>query len=361
MAAEQFVNSGYTTLNGAITAIVTSITVNSVPATVSALASGQIRAAFGDYTNELVIIQLPISGTTFNVTRGAEGTTVAAHGDLCPIIFQLTAGQCNQFAQVQNQLGGTGQAPIVTGITETSGPTQLPIGPIANSQLLQRIGNEIAGVSASNLNASAIATLQQLLFAVLTKNQVPFAQQLVYGPTTPFLKNLIALLTPKQTLNNFVGPILPSSSYASSSSGLIFPNFYAGGGGNNAPHDFGLGVAASLSADSTWELRFMLPPVIPPGSPKLRMLALANATTGIAKYTVSDAVISSGSSPSAATLVAENQQTVTWTQADVYNLSLSPLSSGMVANGVLVVALKFQTSGWTLAQVSTWIPSLIWS
>jgi hypothetical protein len=30
------------------------------------------------------------------------------------------------------------------------------------------------------------------------------------------------------------------------------------------------------------------------------------------------------------------------------------------ANDMIVVALTFNTTGWTLAQVSTWIPTIIW-
>ena len=57
-----------------------------------------------------------------------------------------------------------------------------------------------------------------------------------------------------------------------------FPNFYSGAGGNAAPVEEGLGVAASLAGDSTWQLRFQLPESIPSGTAKLRLRALANAT-----------------------------------------------------------------------------------
>jgi hypothetical protein len=158
------------------------------------------------------------------------------------------------------------------------------------------------------------------------------------------------------------GPIYPSSAYPADSSGRLFPNFYSGGGGNASPHDEGLGVKASLDADAVWELRFPMPPSIPSGTLKLRLLALANATSGRALATVKDANVSAGASPSAASLTSETQASLTWAagDADKYKESKVTLSSSPAGNDVLVVALTFNTSGWTLAQVSTWLASILW-
>lgn len=158
------------------------------------------------------------------------------------------------------------------------------------------------------------------------------------------------------------GPIYPLPPYPADTAGRLFPNIYSGGGGNAAPHDRGLGVKASLDADATWELRFQCPPVIPAGTFKLRLLALANATSGVAKVTVKDGRCPAGSSPSAATLTSETQTTVTWSTGnnDEYMESKIALTTVPQANDIIVIALDFNTSGWTLAQISTWIPSLIW-
>jgi hypothetical protein len=158
------------------------------------------------------------------------------------------------------------------------------------------------------------------------------------------------------------GPILPSSVYYADTAGRLFPNFYAGGGGNAAAHEEGHGVKASLDADATIELRFALPPTIPGGTLKLRSLALANATSGAAKLTVSDAAVATGASPSAATLSAESQTTHTWAAggADKYNEQKVTLTAAPSGNDTLVVAVKMQTTGWTLAQVATFIFSIIW-
>jgi hypothetical protein len=157
------------------------------------------------------------------------------------------------------------------------------------------------------------------------------------------------------------GPIFPHSVYLGGAAGNLFPNFYAGGGGNAAPHDEGIGVAASLAADATAELRFAIPPTVPTGALKLRMLALANATSGVAKVTVADQHIAAGTSPSAAALTSETQQTLTWGtgQNDKYQEVKLALSATPAGNDVLVVAVTFNTTGFTLAAVSTWIFSLI--
>ena len=158
------------------------------------------------------------------------------------------------------------------------------------------------------------------------------------------------------------GPIFPTSAFPNDTSGRIFANFYAGGGGNASSHDEGLGVMASLSADATWELRFAMPPAIPTGTFKLRLLALANATSGVAKLTVKDGRCPAGSSPSAASLTSETQTTVTWSTGnnDQYLETKVTLTTTPQANDMIIVGLTFQTTSWTLAQVSTWIASIIW-
>lgn len=159
------------------------------------------------------------------------------------------------------------------------------------------------------------------------------------------------------------GPISPISAYPADTSGRLFPFFYSGAGGNASPHDEGLGVKASLDADATWELRFPMPPVIPSGTLKLRILSLANSNSNAAKFTVSDGLCAAGSSPSAASLTSESQSTVTWSSgdADKYKETKVTLTGASPAgNEMLVVAIKFQTSGWTLAQPMCNIVTVIW-
>jgi hypothetical protein len=161
------------------------------------------------------------------------------------------------------------------------------------------------------------------------------------------------------------GPITPSSVYLGAGGGNLFPNFYTGAGGNAAPTDEGVGVAASLSADEVIMLRFPMPPTIPTGTLKLRTLMLANATSGTIKYTVSDANVAAAASPSAATLTGETQSSATWTgsagsTADDYIEIKTTLTSAPNGNDMLVVAVTVNHTSWTLAQVLTMIFTIIW-
>lgn len=167
------------------------------------------------------------------------------------------------------------------------------------------------------------------------------------------------------------GPIFPHSVYLGGASGRLFPNFYAGGGGNASAHDEGIGVIASLSggAPATAELRFQIPPSVPTGTMKLNIFSLANATTGGGVLNVSAACVNASSSPSAATLVSQATASVQWNtgNADQYiNTKITFATITPQLNQVLVVALNFQSGGgtnneaWTLAQTSTWITPLIW-
>jgi len=157
------------------------------------------------------------------------------------------------------------------------------------------------------------------------------------------------------------GPIFPNSAYPVTS-GRVFPNFHVGAGANSK-HDEGLGVEASVGADSTWRLRFQMPPSLPSGTCKLRLLALANATSGAAKVNPKWVSVAVEEDPSAATLNAEGTGTITWAASDddqYKELKITLDADTVVASEIVVMDLVFETTSWTLAQVSTWIASIIW-
>lgn len=156
------------------------------------------------------------------------------------------------------------------------------------------------------------------------------------------------------------GPIFPHSAYPVSSN--VFPNIHVGDGANSK-HDEGLGVVASLAADAIWRLRFQMPPTLPTGTCKLRMLGIANATSGAAKINPKWASVAVEESPSGATLQAETTQTVTWAAGDndqYKSLVVTLDADTPVASEEIVMDLTFETTSWTLAQISTWIVSIIW-
>lgn len=172
------------------------------------------------------------------------------------------------------------------------------------------------------------------------------------------------------------GPIFPRSAYPVTAA-KVFPYIYIGAGANSK-HEEVMGVMASVDADSTWRLRFQLPPSLPSGTGKLRLRALANATSGVSRVNPKWASVAVGEDASSATLQAEGTtpdaragaagtpaagDTLVWGTGDadqyveaVWNLNADTL----VAGEEVVMDLVFETSSWTLAQVSGWIASIIW-
>lgn len=154
----------------------------------------------------------------------------------------------------------------------------------------------------------------------------------------------------------------PHSIYHQDTAGRTGYGVYSGAGGNNASHDQGIQVKASLDADSTVEFRFAVPPIVPSGTLKARLIFLANATSGTIKFTVQDATVSVGASPSAASLTSETQSSLTWAAGDndKYKEIKVTLTAAPVGNDELVIAVKFQTTSWTLAQILTALITIIW-
>ncbi len=159
------------------------------------------------------------------------------------------------------------------------------------------------------------------------------------------------------------GPILPSSIYLGGASGNLSPTVYVPVTNTNLAGAFeGIGVVASLAADSNAVLQFNLPESLPSGTAKLRLLAMSSATTGNAKITVKDAGTAAASNIGATSLTTDaTAQTVTWSAADVLlETKINMTGAGITANNVFTVLLTFVTASWTLAQTSVWQASLVW-
>lgn len=158
------------------------------------------------------------------------------------------------------------------------------------------------------------------------------------------------------------GPIYPCS-VVPVTADRIFANIHVGAGANSK-HTEGLGVQASLGADAIWRLRFEMPPTaLPSGTCKLRLLCLANATSGVAKINAKWASVAVEEAPDVATLQAETVQTVTWGAGDndqYKELKVTLDADTPVAGEIIAMDLTFETSSWTLAAILTFQPSIIW-
>lgn len=157
------------------------------------------------------------------------------------------------------------------------------------------------------------------------------------------------------------GPLLPTSVYLGGASGNLSPNFYVPATNtNNAGAIEGVAVAGSLGSDAPCVLQFNIPESIPTGTLKLRCLAMANATSGVAKLTVKDKNVAAGNSLGTSSLNTETQISQTWATADVLVENKVTLASSPSANDILTVLVTFNTSGWTLSAVSTWQFTIVW-
>lgn len=142
----------------------------------------------------------------------------------------------------------------------------------------------------------------------------------------------------------------------------VYPNIHVCAG-SGFKHIEGLGVQASVGADATWRIVFQVPQTLPTGTCKLRLLALANATSGNAKVNPKWASCAVEEDPSSLTLQAETVQTVSWSTGDndqFKELKVTLDADTVVAGEIIVMDLVFETSSWTLAQISTWLASVIW-
>jgi hypothetical protein len=158
------------------------------------------------------------------------------------------------------------------------------------------------------------------------------------------------------------GPLLPSSVYLGGASGNLSSSVYISGAGTTVANSAieGIGVVASLGSDAAAVLQFNLPESIPTGVMKMRCLAWANATSGVAKLTLSDGQTPAGSNIANTALTADTQVSQTWATADIIVENKVTLATTPTANSILTVLATFNTSGWTLAQISVWNFSLVW-
>ena len=166
------------------------------------------------------------------------------------------------------------------------------------------------------------------------------------------------------------GPLLPSSVYLGQASGNLSPQFYIGtvATGSNAVANFsaleGVAVVGSLASGTNYAvLQFNMPETIPTGIMKIRVLAMASATSGAATFAVHDAVTSAGAAIGASNFTIEATQTVTWAAGNTDQLleTKQALTPTPLANQILTCAVYFAPSvSFTVTAQSVWQFSIVW-
>jgi hypothetical protein len=163
------------------------------------------------------------------------------------------------------------------------------------------------------------------------------------------------------------GPILPSSIYLGGASGNLSPTFFTSAAGTTTANSTieGIGVIANLNtaADSSAVMQFNIPELIPSGALKCRVLAWANATSGIAKLDIIDGTTSAGANIANSTFTTEaGSPTIsqTWATANIIVENKVTLTQTPAANDIYTVVATWRATGWTLAASSVWQFSLIW-
>ena len=109
---ERYANNASTSLNGSINNSVTSITV----------ASSSGFPSYGTFrilVESEIMIVTNVSGTTWTVVRGAEGTTAASHADSTPVVQVVTAGSLTSI--IEDNWLQAAHAPVRGQIRDASG------------------------------------------------------------------------------------------------------------------------------------------------------------------------------------------------------------------------------------------------
>lgn len=154
------------------------------------------------------------------------------------------------------------------------------------------------------------------------------------------------------------GPIFPYSAVPDTS-GETFPSVHSA----NSRYEEGLGLAASISVDRIWHLRFALPPKLPSGTGKLVVVSMANAVTGTVVLEPQWASIDpDGENAFTVALSLEGDSTITWSSGDgdKYKETKFTLDADtLVAGEIVTMSLKFDATS-TLAVTSTHQASIIW-
>lgn len=158
------------------------------------------------------------------------------------------------------------------------------------------------------------------------------------------------------------GPIFPFSAIPATADRTFASTIITG---SNSFIRSGMGVEASVGADSEWHLLYKMPPALPTGDPKTVMQGFSAAVAGSAQvnfYWASKAT-EEDLDLTLAGLNAEGTETITWAAGDDYvikELRVDLDADTVIADEYIIAIVVFETTSWTLASVSLWDFPIIW-
>jgi hypothetical protein len=121
-------------------------------------------------------------------------------------------------------------------------------------------------------------------------------------------------------------------------------------------------AAASLSANADVELFFEMPPALPTGTGKLRLVGRTTGS-GVVKISLDWVSVAIGENPSSMTLLSEGTSTLTVVGGDsdeLLQVKVPLAADVLVAGEFVAMRLRFLTALWTLNQPLTVMPTMIW-
>lgn len=147
-----------------------------------------------------------------------------------------------------------------------------------------------------------------------------------------------------------------------STNGRVYPGDYVGQT-NARQFQTMHKIEASLGADTHVYLLHQFPEVLPSGTCTLRLIAMANATSGNMTLTPSWASVAAEENMDTITLNSETGQTLTWSSgdSDVQKvLEVTMDADTPVASELCLVDLLFTTASYTLAaEAAVWV-EVVW-
>lgn len=153
-----------------------------------------------------------------------------------------------------------------------------------------------------------------------------------------------------------VAPVIRPYSSVPVTAGMVYSKIY-----NSEEELMHVTTATLLTSNAIWRLRFQMPQALPSGTAKVRVIARANAATGVVKF--DPKWCSAAVGESSCTVQSESTQTMTWStgnEHDRLEAKITLDADTVVAAEIIEMDFTFVDTDTTLAVESGWLVSIIW-